>query len=70
MLVNISMIPEGGNALRCGIDAKVRSKNEIARKKGRNFQVLIRKAGIYGRNPGVWRMKSILHVLWHTDDTD
>ena len=34
------------NALRCGIDAKVRSKNEIARKKGRNFQVLIRKAGI------------------------
>ena len=37
MLVNISMIPKGGNALRCGIDAKVRRKNEIARDLRKNF---------------------------------
>ena len=58
MLVNISFDSLGWNALHCGIDAKVRRKNEIARVLSKNFRVLIRKRGIRVRNPGVWRMKS------------
>ena len=70
MLVSISYDSLSRNALRCGIDAKVRSKNECASKKREKIHQLIRKAGISERNTRFWRMKSILHVAWHTDETD
>ena len=50
------------NALRCGIDAKVRRKNEIARDLKKKIRVLIRKQGIQGRNPRVWRIKPVLNA--------
>ena len=70
MLVSISYDSLSRNALRCGIDAKVRSKNECASKKREKIHQLIRKAGISERNTRFWRMKSISHVAWHTDNTD
>ena len=46
------------NPIRCGIDAKVRRKNEMARVLAKNFLVFIRNQGIRVRKSGVWRMKS------------
>ena len=57
MLVNISLDSLRRNPIRCGIDAKVRRKNEIARDLKKKFWVLIRMQGILGRNPSVWRIK-------------
>ena len=70
MLTIFSFDSLSRNALRCGIDAKVRSKNEIARVLRDFFRVLIRKVGIYGQNIGVWRMKPLFILLCEKEHVD